>query len=146
LLGYDNVIKWCRIFLLTLINPTDRGMELIRISTIRGYFLMNLKKFIQTEATEDELFILGLFSMLDALLDQPMEEILSLIPLDDLVKNTLLNKPSPLTPYLKIIKLQEQGRWQELSKLLKKLNLSSDIVTSCYSSALEQSNNFFQLN
>ena len=107
---------------------------------------MNLKKFIQTEATEDELFILGLFSMLDALLDQPMEEILSLIPLDDLVKNTLLNKPSPLTPYLKIIKLQEQGRWQELSKLLKKLNLSSDIVTSCYSSALEQSNNFFQLN
>ncbi|WP_459893786.1 HDOD domain-containing protein, partial [Desulfothermus okinawensis] len=81
LLGYENVIKWCRIFLLSIINPTDRGLEIIRQSTIRGYFLMGLKDFIKTDHTEDELFLLGLFSLLDALLDQPMEDIVDIIPL-----------------------------------------------------------------
>ncbi len=145
LLGYKNVVKWCRIFLLTLINPSDRGIELIRMSSIRGYFLMCLRKFIQVPATEDELFLLGLFSLLDALLEQPMKEIVKLIPLEDLIKKTLLGEITVLAPYIDIIKLQEQGKWRKLPSILKKTDLSMDIITSCYSHALNETNDLFQI-
>ncbi|WP_461834200.1 EAL and HDOD domain-containing protein [Desulfothermus sp.] len=144
LLGYNNVVKWCRIFLLSTINPSDRGIEIIRQSTIRGYFLMGLIDFLKTDHTEDELFMLGLFSLLDALLDQSMEDILALLPLDDTIKDTLLGKKTRLYPYLKLIEKQERGDWKGVLNLLKGLKIPLDIVSSVYANALEETDKLFK--
>jgi len=146
LLGYNNVVKWCRIFLLSTINSSDRGIEIIRQSTIRGYFLMGLLDFIETDHTEDELFMLGLFSLLDALLDQPMEDILALLPLDDSIKDTLLGKKTPLLPFLKLVEKQERGDWVGLMNILKELKIPLDFVSSVYANALSETDNLFKIN
>lgn len=146
LLGYNNVVKWCRIFLLGTINSSERGIEIIRQSTIRGYFLMGLLDFIETDHTEDELFMLGLFSLLDALLDQSMEDILALLPLDDSIKDTLLGKNTPLLPYLKLIEKQEKGDWTGLMNILKELKIPLDLVSSVYANALAETDNLFKIN
>ena len=145
LLGY-NVVKWCRIFLLSTINPSDRGIEIIRESTIRGYFLTGLMDFIKTDHTEDELFMLGLFSLLDALLDQSMEDILALLPLDDTIKDTLLGKKTPLYPYLKLIEKQERGDWNGVLNLLKELKVPLDVVSAVYANALAETDKLFKAN
>ncbi len=145
LLGTINVVKWCRIFLLSLLNPTDKGMELIRLSTVRAYFFLYLKEFLppSIEVTEDELFLLGLFSLLDSLLDQPMEEILKEIPLEEEIKNTLIGKETSLSPLLKLITSQEEGRWDDTITWMKRLGISLPTTATCYRRAIQQMEKIF---
>ncbi len=145
LLGCNNVIKWCRIFLLTLLNPTDKGIEIIRTSTIRAYFFMHLKEFLpHIRATEDELFLMGLFSLLDSLLDQPMKEILREIPLEEEIKKTLLGEETPLSPLLKLICAQEKGDWGETLQWIEQMGLSVQTTAACYRRALEDMEKLFK--
>ncbi len=145
LLGTINVVKWCRIFLLTLLNPTDKGMEIIRLSTVRAYFFLYLKQFLPPtlQATEDELFLLGLFSLLDSLLDQPMEEILKEIPLEEEIKKTLLGEKTRLSPLLNLITSQEKGRWDDTLKWMKHIGLSLPTTATCYRRAIQEMEKLF---
>lgn len=143
LLGIANVVKWCRIFLLTLMNPTNIGIELVKMASIRAFFLANLNRFLDIDVEDDELFLLGLFSLLDAMLNYPMEEVIKEVPLDEIIKDTLVGKKTPLTPYLKLIEAQERGDWKNLLKIIDELKLSTDIIASIYSNALEETEKIF---
>ncbi len=144
LLGYDNIINWCRIFLMSIINPTDIGIELIRQSVVRGYFFMGLKQVIKTDYTEDELFLLGLFSLLDALVGHSMDDVLKSMPLDKGIKDTLLGKDTPFLPYLEIIQYQERGNYSKIDKLSKQVGLSEDLIRSLYINALMETDKIFK--
>jgi EAL and modified HD-GYP domain-containing signal transduction protein len=60
-------------------------------------------------------FLVGLFSVLDVLLDQPMEEVVQSVPLTPALQQALVARQGLLGETLQIVIDYEQGRWNRLA-------------------------------
>jgi EAL and modified HD-GYP domain-containing signal transduction protein len=114
--------------------------ELIRISCIRARFLelvgdMGSKGAGLSEET-GELFLLGLFSMLDAMLDASMEYLMQHLRVAPDISQALVHKAGPLYPYLHLIQMYEVGNWGELDAAIKRLDLDSTKIIGAYRDAV----------
>jgi len=115
----------------------DKPEELIRLSFIRGRFCELIGDAGNLPVDKSELFLLGLFSLLDALLDTPMKEIMDSLPLADTVKEALVGGRGILFPYLKLIISYERGRHTVCADIMRELQLSGSMVTAHYMEAVQ---------
>jgi EAL and modified HD-GYP domain-containing signal transduction protein len=91
-------------------NP-DKPTELIRFSMIRARMCEQCAHILKTRFTPEEMFTVGLFSTMDAILDMPMEDILEKIALSEKIKNALLGKDRLFNQLNDLITSFEQGQW-----------------------------------
>ncbi|OAQ19819.1 EAL domain protein [Thermosulfurimonas dismutans] len=89
--------------------------------------------------------MIGLFSLLEAMTDQPLPLILKDLPLEKDVEEALLGRESPFTPLLRLVKAYEEGRWQELYNILKGLPISDEVLPKFYIKALSFAQRAFVL-
>ena len=61
---------------------------------------------------DSDLFLLGLLSLMDSILEIPMTEVLEKVPIDQETKNVLLGEESHLRPLYQLMLAQESGDWQ----------------------------------
>ncbi len=115
----------------------DKPEELIRLSIIRGRFCERLAESVDPPVDKSDLFLLGLFSLLDALLDTPMKEIMDSLPLADTVKEALVDKQGILFPYLQLVISYERGRHSRCVDLLQEFHLSGPDITEHYIAAVQ---------
>ncbi len=112
----------------SLVSATSGGenksTELYRMSLIRGRFCELLSLHRQGWTDPSEAFLCGLFSLLEAILDQPFAEILAQIPLSDAIKQALLEKRGELAFYLAFVTDYEQLNWERLKLRADKMSLS----------------------
>lgn len=85
--------------------------ELIRQSIIRARMCEQIGTVINKTYLPEELFTLGLFSLLDAMLDHKMDEILKQIGLSEKMKTALAGNDKGFNRILNMVKLFEQGDW-----------------------------------
>lgn len=104
--------------------------ELLRTSIIRAKFLEHLG--FELGFDSGEMFMLGLFSLLDAMLDHSMDHLVGQLPLTAEVSEALVNKSGKLSPYLRMVEYFEAGHWSALDTQLVELNLSSDKIQAFY--------------
>jgi c-di-GMP-related signal transduction protein len=109
--------------------------ELIRISCVRAKFCEFLAEFTPWQAKPEELFTLGMFSLIDAILDQPMERVMSELPLAANIKNALVHRKGPLVGYLALIEYYEKGLWGLMARVAGALNISQDLLPALYNQA-----------
>ncbi len=114
--------------------------ELIRTSCIRARFLALIGKKLKLD--ESIFFMLGLFSMLDAILDMSMEALMLQLRVSEDISGALIYKTGILFPYLQLIQLYEAGEWESLDAVLKKLELDEHKIMDFYLDAIQWSNNF----
>lgn len=124
LLGWSKVRTWLRVILLADMAEDDGKGELLFLSVQRGKFL----EIVASQHPElgfdpGEMFLLGAFSLLDAILGMPMERILADLPLDARLKGALCRKKTEYLPLLQFAELFEEPDWQELEGLLQLLRL-----------------------
>jgi EAL and modified HD-GYP domain-containing signal transduction protein len=81
---------------------------------------------------DSDLFLLGLLSLIDAMLEMPMEEVLERIPLDHATKAVLLGQASLLRPVYQLMLAQESGEWVASAELSRSLHLGADDVAGFY--------------
>lgn len=114
--------------------------ELIRLSCVRARFL----ELIGKELDQDHglFFLLGLFSLLDAILDAPMKTLMKQLPVAEEINQALVNDAGPLFPFLHLIKLYEAGQWRELEQVMAQLNMDGTKIMSYYLDALRWSEYF----
>ena len=109
LLGLNNIRRW-----LTLLTMTSLGEnkpdELIRQALWRARFLESVAKALGEDVVDDD-FMMGLFSILDALLDRSMEESLKEVSLAEHVRNGLIDLSTPMGQKLAVSFAIEQGEW-----------------------------------
>jgi len=115
---------------------SDKPEELVCLSIIRGRFCELLAKPGQSVADQSDLFLLGLFSLLDALLDIPMKEIMESLPLAESVKKALVEGKGELFPYLRLVVAYERGDHSTCEKILPELGLSGAEVMEHYLTAV----------
>jgi c-di-GMP-related signal transduction protein len=90
--------------------------ELIRVSLVRAKFCELLGNHSDNGVEPSELFTLGLFSLIDAIMDDSMENLMSQIPLSGNIKEALISGTGDLSDYLSLVKSYEKGCWGEIEE------------------------------
>src|SRR5581483_3232071 len=115
MLGQSGVRKWLSVVVLADASD-DVPHELIVNSVLRARFCEQVAARSRLRTRSNDLFLLGLFSMIDALLRRPLPELVAVLPLDEDVKNTLLGHPSELEPVYSLVCAYEQADWPSVVK------------------------------
>jgi c-di-GMP-related signal transduction protein len=143
LLGIREVQKWTSLVALSGM-VTDKPAELMITSMVRARFCENLSRPAGCSNRSTELFLVGLLSMMDAILDRPMEKILEALPLSSEVKSALLGQENALYLIFQIVQAHEQGAWDKVLSLSEKLRLSEPEVAEAYCECVSWTHRVFR--
>jgi EAL and modified HD-GYP domain-containing signal transduction protein len=136
LVGIKELKRW--IFIITLKSINQNNIEeLVKMSLIRAYFGELIVKKIHLGVEVFDVFLTGLFSLIDALMNRPIGEISDELPVSKSVKDALLGKENMLGRLLKLIIKYEKGNWEEVNIIIKKIGLDEKVVNTCYLEAIE---------
>ncbi len=116
--------------------------ELIRTSCVRGKFCELVGELARQKTTPSELFTLGMFSLIDAILDQPMDRVMQELPLDEDIKTALIDRKGRLSGYLFLAETYEKGQWPQMSKICRVMDLDEKKLPDLYGQACKWSNTF----
>ena len=136
MLGQVELKKWINA-IVTKELCSDKPSEITRLSLLRGKFAENLADSFGLKNYTSELLLMGMFSVLDIILDKPMDVALSTVSISPLITEALLHGTGTLAPVISFIKLYEQADWQEVSRILLLQNLDMDKVYDAYLKALK---------
>jgi c-di-GMP phosphodiesterase len=110
--------------------------ELIRVSLIRAKFCELLGNHSGNGVETSELFTLGLFSLIDAIMDDSMENLMSQIPLSGNTKEALISGTGDLNGYLSLVKSYEKGCWEEIEKAANMMGIDQGDLPRQYMESL----------
>ena len=111
--------------------------ELVIQSLVRAKFCECTAPKIGLAYRSSDLFLMGLFSMLDAIIDRPLDEVLEDLPLSDDVKSALLGDQSRFNSILAAIMAYEKGDWASLSSLSVAIGLNESELPDLYVDAVQ---------
>jgi EAL and modified HD-GYP domain-containing signal transduction protein len=124
---------------------TGKTDELINLSCQRAKMCELMGKVCKVAVKHDELFTLGIFSLVDAILDKPMSEVMEKLPLCNELKDALVQHKGPIYPFLNLVKQYEAGNWTLVHQISTSLKLSPKKLVEIYEEACEWSNNLLKL-
>lgn len=108
MLGYQKLKRWLALLLAT--SSKDANMRPVMLASFRrGLLLEQLVGSHCEDSVRDEIFILGVFSLLDKLMKKPFEELFSTLAVPDSVQETLVHGSGQFAPYLRIVEAIERG-------------------------------------
>ncbi|MEM7365105.1 MAG: EAL domain-containing protein [Pseudomonadota bacterium] len=121
---------------LTADLAANKPLELTRLALIRARQLELIGKACAPGRDHSEFFLLGLFSLLDAMLDVDMDSVLAQLPLSNDLKEALLGSDGAMTGYLELTRAFERGDWHALVQWHEALGISQSDTASTYVDAL----------
>ena len=134
MLGEREVRRWVRL-VVTLAAGQNKSSDLVLSALVRGRFCELLSPKIKHG--ESDLFLLGLLSLMDSILELPMNVVLEKVPLDQETKAVLLGEESYLRPVYQLMLAQESGDWQGSATLTKSLKLTESEVAEVHWNAMQ---------
>ncbi len=134
LLGQKQLAQWLRVVVMSDLSNTRKTGELAFVSAKRARFLELMAA--KTGMPSESMFLLGLFSLLDAILGQPMEEVMRDLPLDDDIRDALLGKNSKVLDWLKLVETFDRADWEKLDAALDKLHLDPESAANSHAQAM----------
>lgn len=144
LLGPKKLKKWISIATLTTLG-CDKPPELLVTALVRARFCELLSGLFDLEDRADELFLLGMFSTVDALLDMPMEMVLQEIGLAPELKAALLGEPGPLASILNVAIGYEAGNWELFEESKKGRDLDEKAIPPLHLEAVKAAEEFLRV-
>ncbi len=145
LAGWKMVKNWLRVILLTDLTPKEKSRELPQLATQRAKFLQLLAQNAKKGLAPDSMFLLGLFSLLEAMFDMPMQELARHLPLDEDIIGALCGEDNIYCRYLEMTTFFETGDWSNLDFLLGEMDLDPVMVSKSYYESTRWANSFFQI-
>lgn len=143
-LGDIQVRRLLTLFL-TAVLASPKTHELTRMCVIRAKYCQLVCEKIAPGLTESG-FLVGMFSLLDAILEINMTKVLARLPMSEEIESVLLDEDdknqSPLALALRSIKYLEQGSWHFTELEAKKMRVSSDFLSDTYQKALAWSEQY----
>ena len=131
LLGERAMRKWISLVSVAALGDEVAG-GLLKLPLLRAMFceLIGIKTGMIREA--NELFLLGLLSVMDALLNVPMNEVLNEIPVDNEIKKALLGRSSRYRPIFEVVLDYESGTWKQLAHSARVVGLHENFLPDLY--------------
>lgn len=131
------------ISLIALANLAEgKPNELVNLSIIRARFCAQIADCRQDKDNPPMAFLTGLFSLVDALLDQPLNVILEKLPISEQIQAALISHEGYLSDYLDTAIYYEKGQWEQVEACAEKLGVSMMELGNFYQSAIQWANGF----
>ncbi len=139
LIGEHDVKKWLSLIALSSMGK-DKTEELIVSSLTRARFYELIAKKVGLQDQASECFLMGLFSLIDALMDQPISDILAKLPISEEIKSALLGENNTFQEIYQLGLSYEKGDWHEVRKHTVKVRLPESELPNLFIEATESSN------
>jgi len=134
ILGEREVRRWLRL-VATLTAAENKPSDLVLSALVRARFCELLAP--QVKHGESDLFLVGLLSLMDAILELPMGVVLEGISVDSETKTVLLGQGGLLSPAYQLMLAQEAGDWQGVANANSQLRLPESFVADCHWKAMQ---------
>jgi EAL and modified HD-GYP domain-containing signal transduction protein len=138
LLGARELRQWCSLLVLRAIG-SQKPAALLQQSITRGRMAESLAPLVGSASQASQLFLMGMFSVIDAILDVPMPEILARLPLDEPVTQALLGGPCRFRTILDLIVAYERGEWSMFAAHAQSLQVEEDAAARLLLDSLRMS-------
>lgn len=135
MLGQHELKKWINTAVTGKLYA-EKPNEITRLSLIRAKFVENLAPLFGLAQQGEQLFLMGLFSVLDLILEQPMEEALKRVKVSKEIGDALIGHKGVFAPILEFVLDYECADWQEVSRLMILNNIDMNPVYEAYVRAL----------
>lgn len=136
LLGLIEFRKWASLMALSELG-TDKPEELTVNSMMRAKFCEFLAAKVNLRDKRDDLFLLGMFSNIDAYIDLPMEEVVAGLPLSEEIKDALRGRKNPLRDTLEIVIAYERGDWDGWSDRIGRFGIPEKDFPEIYATTVD---------
>ncbi len=136
MLGHDELYRWLTLLLFNHEGSDGRNQALLRNALVRARFAEILGDKGLPANLRGGMFITGILSTLDALLNLPMEQAITTLKLSRQTVDALLGRTSPYTPYLRLAIACESGDPKLISHLSAELGLDAEEVNIAHLNAL----------
>lgn len=110
----------------------DKPSELIKLSMHRAKFCEKLAILSKKTNQESSAFLVGMLSLIDAMLDANIEELIGNMPLSDSIKEALLVHKGWLANVILVCEIMEQGKWKKMDTACDIMNLEYDDLIQAY--------------
>ena len=131
LIGLCEAKKWLSLIAMSSMGK-DKSEELVLSSLFRANLCQSLAHLVGLKEQASELFLVGLFSRLDAFLDQPLSDILSKLPVSEDMKNALLGKKGTWGQVFQLAVSYERGDWDQVFVCLSNLKSAEKDLTPLF--------------
>jgi EAL and modified HD-GYP domain-containing signal transduction protein len=135
ILGRKQLYRWLTLLMVTA-GDNATPPALMKTSITRGRLTELLGEGYFEKHDRDNLFIVGVFSLLDAILKMPMEKVLEKIQLPDTVSEALLTRKGIYGPFLQLTEACEDANSEKILELAELLQFDANKVNECHISAL----------
>ena len=123
MLGYKRLKRWLALLLATA--SKDVNLKPVMFAAVRrGLLMEELVRSSGDEEMRNEMFICGVFSLLDRMFQQPFSELLDAIPVPEGVRLALAENAGPYRPYLELVEAVENEALYEFREAADTLMMS----------------------
>lgn len=138
-LGQAGLRAWATVIVLADLG-TDQPLEVVVTSVVRGRFCELIGRELGLDDVDQDLFLMGLFSLIDALTGRSLEEALTELPLIEPARTALLGEQNQLKLILDLVKAYERAQWQTADTLIAALQLGPNTMPGAYLEAVAWGN------
>ena len=146
-LGLGQLKQW--IYLLSASNADNQidpnSEEFLKLSFMRANFSSELMNYAKDmPISKSDAYLMGMFSTLNYLVDAPLEEILTEVPVDEAVKGALLHHTGRCGKLYDLVLSYEAADWEKITQLAGELGIPDRLLTSVYFICMENVNVLWQ--
>jgi len=135
MLGQQEVRKWVTTAVSQKLGD-DRPNELTKISLVRAKFAENLAPLFEMTHMAQGIFLMGLFSVLDVILEVHMEAAIRMLMVSDVIRDALVSSTGIFYPVLNMITSYENADWSAVSRLMIIHDIEQNDLSNAYLEAL----------
>ena len=133
-LGENEIRRWCRLSGMLEVSK-NKPSDLTLAALVRARFAELIGK--RVDYGSSDLFQVGLLSLMDAILEIPMREVLDGLPVDEEARAVLLENQGPLSLVYELIVAVEAGVWPKVASLSTRLQIDQEFIAKSHWEAME---------
>ncbi|MBI5924425.1 MAG: HDOD domain-containing protein [Aquabacterium sp.] len=135
ILGYQRLKRWLALLLATA--SKDPNMKPVMYAAVRrGLLMEELARISGDDEMRNELFICGVFSLLDRMFQLPFNELLKTIPVPERVYQALADNTGPYEPYFRLVQAIEGSSVYDIKDAAEALMMSFGDINSAVIKAM----------
>lgn len=131
LLGELALRKWISVVAVAALGDSVSA-DLLRLPLLRAMFCEQIAEQIGMADEANDLFLLGLLSVMDVLLNMSMEDVLAQLPVNGEITLALRGRPSRYRSIFEIVLDYESGTWEQLSEASREIGLKEELLPELY--------------
>ncbi len=138
MLGYKNIQKWASLMLFSINHSDPSSNPLFENALVRARTMEMAAENLQKKGLSDAAYMTGIFSLVPALFDIRMEEIVAKASFGEEIREALLEQKGSLGLILQIVAGLEKGKYDECNETARELGIGLDRILSAQTTAIAE--------